>query len=215
MEQIEAKRKEREQRRLEKMQAEKKKQEEKQAFHRQIKKGILTGMLGLAGLAGVIYGVKSGFNVLENHRLIQKQEQVYEVIKNVPLDRVIEIRKKYDLELYSLIEAYHYGEKLNGMIWSPRNAVFAAHSNLMSKYNAYNPNAYDENRTPEDWVLLDHMCYRYYQYKAMNLSNKLRERKNPYLDMLRLQIEQPSLQRVPVRHADFFEGLKLNRVMER
>ncbi len=215
MEQIEAKRKERKQQRLKNTLAKKKKHDDRLILKCQIKRGILTGLFGIAGLVGIIYGAKIGSNALENRRLVQQQGQVHEAIKNLPLNRVLEIRKKYDMELYSLIEAYHYGEKLNGMIWSPRNAVFAAHSNLMSKYNAYDPNAYDENRTPEDWVLLDHMCYRYYQYKAMNLSNKMREKQNPYLDMLKSQIEHPSAQRVPVRHNDLFEGLKLKRVMER
>ena len=213
MEQIEAKRKEREQGRLKRMQAQK--ETTKQAFYRQVKRGILMGMFGVATLAGSIYGIKKSVNGWENYRLNQKQEQVLEAIRQVSPDKVSEIRKKYDMELYALIEAYHYGEKLNGMIWSPRNAVFAAHSNLMSKYNAYNPDAYDEKRTMDDWVLLEHMCYRYYQYKAMNLSNKMRERKNPYLEMLRSQIDCPSLERITVRHDNLFEGLKLDRVLER
>lgn len=215
MEQIEAKRKERVARYWERKRLKKKKQEERIVLCHRIKKNILMGMLGIAALSGGMYGIKCVSRAWENHQRLRKQEEVHTLISRVSPDRALEIRKKYDMELYSLIEAYHYGEKLNGMIWSPKNAVFAAHSHLLSKYNAYDPDAFNEKLTPEDWVLLDHMCYRYYQYRQMNLSNKMRDRKNPYLDMLRMEIDNPTAVRMFVRHDNLFEGLKLKRVLER
>jgi hypothetical protein len=181
----------------------------------QFKRGILMGLFALGTVSSVVYGVSYVCEKFEQNAILSEQAHVQEMIRRVNPEIKNQIRQDYDGELLLLINAFQAGEKTNGYKMSPRNAVFAAHSHLLYKYGAYNPNVKDEKKTMEDWILLDHMSYRYYQYRDMKLSNAIKDAKNPYTDMLRAELIEPSPQRVPVRYDNFFEGLKLNNIMKR
>ena len=176
-----------------------------------IKRGILIGLNVLAALSVGIGGTAYIRKVYKE----SKESCICEAIKQVHPEAKNKICQDYDGELLMLINDYQSGKKLNGFKMSPRNAVFSAHSDLLYKYGAYNPDVGDDQKKLEDWILLDHMCYRYYQYRDMELSNARNEVKNPYADMLRSELIEPSKKRVPVRHNNFFEGLKLDNVMKR
>ena len=175
---------------------------------RQFKRGILMGLFALGTLVGVIQGVSYICKKVEQNMILSEQAHIQEMIRHVDPEIKNKIRQDYDGELLMLINAFQAGERTNGYKMSPHNAVFAAHSHLLYKYGAYNPDVKDEKKTMEDWILLDHMCYRYYQYRDMELSNARNEVKNPYADMLRSELIEPSKKWVPVRHNNFFEGLK-------
>ena len=176
-----------------------------------IKRSILIGLNALAALSVGVAGVAYVCGVYKE----SKESCICEAIKKVHPEAKNKICQDYDGELLMLINDYQSGKKLNGFKMSPRNAVFSAHSDLLYKYGAYNPDVGDDQKKLEDWILLDHMCYRYYQYRDMELSNARNEVKNPYADMLRSELIEPSKKRVPVRHNNFFEGLKLDNVMKR
>ena len=181
----------------------------------QFKRGVLKGLLAFGVAVGVIQGVSYVCDKFEQNAILSEQAHVQEMIQRVDPEIVNKIRQDYDGELLMLINAFQSGARTNGYKMSPRNAVFAAHSHLLYKYNAYDPDVRDDKRTMEDWILLDHMSYRYYQYRDMTLSNATQGAENPYADMLRSELIEPSVQRVPVRHSNFFEGLKLDNVMKR
>lgn len=178
------------------------------------KLGTLTGLYAVGILGGVGTGVYYVCDKAQQRAVLSEQEHIRSCIARIDKDIVREIRQKYDGELLMLINAYQSGQKLNGFKMAPYSAVFMAHSDLMAKYKAYNPNVQDENRTMADWVLLDHINYRYYQFKEMSISNARGETKNPYSDMLRSEFVQP-VKRISVRHDNLFEGLKLDNVMKR
>ena len=176
--------------------------------------GVWSGLCALGALSVCGCGVFYACDEMEKQSISLEQEHIHCLIDQIDEDIVEAIRDEYDSELLMLVNDYQSGKKLNGFKMAPHSAVFAAHSDLMSKYDAYNPDVRDKSRTIEDWILLDHMNYRYYQFREMNVSNKRGEIKNPYLDMLRFEFVRPA-KRIPVRHTDFFEGLKLDNVMKR
>ena len=176
--------------------------------------GMLMGLY-VVGVLGVVGGATYyACQKIEEKYVLSSQKHVREMLERLDNGVKREICQKYDGELLMLIHGYQSGQKLNGFKMAPRSAVFMAHSDLMSKYKAYNPDVRDESRTLEDWILLDHINYRYYQFKAMNISNARGETENPYLDMLRSELIEPA-KRVNVRHDNLFEGLKLDNVMKR
>ncbi|MBR6674894.1 MAG: hypothetical protein IKL32_03110 [Alphaproteobacteria bacterium] len=179
------------------------------------KAGILMGLYAIGVLAVVGTVTHYACQKIEEKYTLAEQNHLRELLGQINGDTKREICQKYDGELLMLINDYQSGKKLNGFKMSPRNAVFSAHSDLLYKYGAYNPDIHDKTHTLEDWILLDHMCYRYYQYRDMELSNARNEVKNPYADMLRSELIEPSKKRVPVRHDNLFEGLKLDNVMKR
>lgn len=180
-----------------------------------VKSGILMGLYAIGVLAVVGTVTHYACQKIEEKYTLAEQNHLRELLGQINGDTKREICQKYDGELLMLINDYQSGKKLNGFKMSPRNAVFSAHSDLLYKYGAYNPDVGDDQKKLEDWILLDHMCYRYYQYRDMELSNARNEVKNPYADMLRSELIEPSKKRVPVRHNNFFEGLKLDNVMKR
>ncbi|MBR5130245.1 MAG: hypothetical protein IKV03_03385 [Alphaproteobacteria bacterium] len=182
---------------------------------RKFKSGILMGLVASGALLGGVYGVSYICEKINQNMILSEQARVHEMIKRVDPEAKKKICQDYDRKLLSLINAFQAGERTNGYKMSPRNAVFSAHSHLLYEYGAYNPNVRDNNKTVEDWVLLDHICYRYYQYREVELSNSTKELKNPYADMLRSDLVEAPVRRVSVRHGNFFEGLKLDNVMKR
>lgn len=181
----------------------------------EIKRALLLGLYALGVIASVVCATNYACQKIEERAVASSQNHIRDVLNRIDPEIKNRIRRDYDGELIMLINQYQSGEKLNGFKMSPRGAVFSAHSELLYKYDAYNPDAQDDKRTLEDWILLDHISYRYYQYKEMELSNTRGETNNPYLDMLRTEFASPIIERVPVQHDNFFEGLKLDNVMKR
>lgn len=200
----------------------KKEQEYKKSTHSKskecsrIKIGLLRGVCILASLFGCYQIGTLGYQKYENYQLKSAQEKISEQLKVISDIDIIKIRQAYDTELLSLITDYETGKKLNGFKMSPINAVFSAHSDLLYKYNAYNPDVH-KNCSPKEWLLLEHMAHRYYQYTGMKLSNR-RGDKNSYTDMLQQEIQQPIVwgKRFSAgKWSHFTEALKLNNVMSR
>lgn len=179
-----------------------------------VKSGILMGLyvLGVLGIVGT--ATYYACQKIEEKYTLAEQNHLRGVLRQINGDTKREICQKYDGELLLLIHDYQSGKKLNGFKMAPHSAVFSAHSDLLYKYKAYNPDIHDETRTLEDWILLDHMNYRYYQFRAMTISNVRGETENPYMDMLRSELIEPA-KRINVRHDNLFEGLKLDNVMKR
>lgn len=177
------------------------------------KKAMLT-LYAIGALAGVGMIANYTYEQIEQKMIASEQQQVHRLIKQANPEIAKNIRQKYDVELLMLINEYQTGVKLNGFKMSPYNAVFLAHSDLLSKYNAYNPNVQDENHSLEDWILFDHMCYRYYQFRQMKLSKRRDDFSNAYADKVREDFIMPT-KRIPVRYGDFFDGLKLHNIMAR
>ena len=179
-----------------------------------VKSGMLLGLCAIGVLCVVGTATYYACEKIEEKYTLSEQNHLRELLGQLSGDTKREICQKYDGELLLLIHDYQSGKKLNGFKMAPHSAVFSAHSDLLYKYKAYNPDIHDETRTLEDWILLDHMNYRYYQFRAMKISNARGETENPYVDMLRSELIEPA-KRINVRHDNLFEGLKLDNVMKR
>ena len=178
------------------------------------RKFVLKSMCGLAVVGGLFLGGQYGAAYCNEQKEIASQNKIRAAIRGLSYDTLSSIYRKYDAELLMLIEEYQSGRKLNGIKWSPANAVFAAQSDLLYKYDAYNPKASDEKRTLEEWALLDHISYRFYQFRCMKLSKQNGYEVNPYSDMLRLEMAVPSTERSVVKFDNFFDGLKMKNVVK-
>lgn len=181
-----------------------------------IKSHLLKGLCILSSLLGCYQLGIFGYQKYEDYQLKSAQEKISEQIKSISDTDILKIRRAYDTELLSLIMDYETGKKLNGFKMSPKNAVFAAHSDLLYKYNAYNPDVY-KNYSPKEWILLEHMAHRYYQYVGIKLSNRQGD-KNSYTDILQQETQQPIVwgkRFSSGKWTHFTEALKLNNVMSR
>ena len=211
MEEIEKKRAEKQAQQTKKAEQQKQKEETIAQYKRAIKKGIITGLWVIAGVAGLGYAGHQTYKWGEN-KLIQKEaDKISEIIKTVPQEKANAIRRTYDKELLSAIEAVERGEKCKGVYITPNNTTSIAHSELFYKYQAYNPDVY-QKRSAEDWVLLEHMANRYYQAQGMKLPNR-RGVKNLFAEKLRKDLNENAPIRLQFYNGHFTHALKMNEMM--
>lgn len=177
---------------------------------RTVKKGVITGLWVIAGVAGLGYAGHQAYKWGENKLIQLEGEKISDLIKTVPQQRVAEICTAYDKELLSIIESVERGEKCKGVYITPNNTTAIAHSALFYKYDAYNPDVY-EKRSAEEWVLLEHMAYRYYQAQSMRLSNR-RGACNFFADRLREDILKTNPRRLRFYRGHFTHALKMKEM---
>lgn len=210
MEQIEQKRAEQKAEKIRKIEQKAQKTENWNACKRALKNGIVTGLWVIAGVAGLGYAGHQAYKWGENKFIQLKADEISDIIKTVPQEKANAIRRAYDRELLEAIEKVERGEKCKGVYITPNNTTSIAHSELFYKYKAYNPDVY-ENRSAEDWVLLEHMANRYYQAQGMQLSNK-RGVKNLFAQKLRNDLKETKAIRLQFYNGHFTHALKMKEM---